>query len=253
MSGSDLALLSIESRVATITLNRPEQRNALSHDLLVAFQSRVRDVHESEGVTVCVITGAGKSFCAGMDLKAVLDVPGAPAKMLNLIAEVTHAVRNLPMVTLAKINGAAIGGGCGLACVCDLGITYPDAKLGYPEVDLGVCPAVVAPWLVKKIGAGQARRVLLEGGLMDGRRAHEIGLVTHLAPSPEGLDHAANEIAQRIAKAGPMALHSTKRWMNELDGSTDLDVLLEGAARSARVVESDEARANLRAMFARKG
>jgi enoyl-CoA hydratase/carnithine racemase len=243
MSGSDLALLSIDARVATITLNRPEQRNALSHDLLVAFQERVREVHESDGVTVCVVTGAGKSFCAGMDLKAVLDVPGAPAKMLTLIAEVTHAVR----------NGAAIGGGCGLACVCDLGITYPDAKLGYPEVDLGVCPAVVAPWLVKKIGAGQARRVLLEGGLMDGRRAHEIGLVTHLAESAGALDAAANEIAQRIAKAGPMALHSTKRWMNELDSSTDLEVLLEGAARSARVVESDEARTNLRALFARKG
>lgn len=253
MSGTDLALLTLDGRVATITLNRPEQRNALSHDLLVALQRRVREVHESDGVTVCVITGAGKSFCAGMDLKAVLDVPGAPAKMLTLIAEVTHAVRNLPMVTLAKINGAAIGGGCGLACVCDLGITYPDAKLGYPEVDLGVCPAVVAPWLVKKIGAGQARRVLLEGGLMDGRRAFEIGLVTHLAPDAASLDATTGEVVGRIAKAGPMALHSTKRWMNELDGSTDIEVLLEGAARSARVVESDEARATLRAMFSRRG
>ncbi len=253
MNGSDLALLTVDGRVATITLNRPEQRNALSHDLLTALNERVREVHESSGITVCVFTGAGKSFCAGMDLKAVLDVPGAPAKMLNLIAEVTHAVRNLPMVTLAKINGAAIGGGCGLACVCDLGVTTPDAKLGYPEVDLGVCPAVVAPWLVKKIGAGQARRVLLEGGLMDGRRAHQIGLVTHLADSAEHLDAAADEIAQRIAKAGPMALHSTKRWMNELDGSTDLEVLMKGAALSARVVESDEAKASLRAMFSRKG
>lgn len=250
---TDLALLSIDGRVATITLNRPEQRNALSRDLLEALMTRVTEVRESDGVTVCVLTGAGKSFCAGMDLKAVLDVPGAPAKMLRLIAETTYAIRNLPMVTVAKINGAAIGGGCGLACVCDLGVTTPAAKLGYPEVDLGVCPAVVAPWLVKKIGAGQARRVLLEGGLMDGRRAHEIGLVTHLADSEDGLNAATAGVVERIAKAGPMALHSTKRWMNELDGSHKLEVLLKGAELSARVVESDEARSSLRAMFARKG
>jgi methylglutaconyl-CoA hydratase len=253
VSTNDLALLSVDGRIATLTLNRPEQRNALSHDLLLSLMERVREVHDMEGVSVCVITGAGKSFCAGMDLKAALDVPGAPEKMLRFIAEITHAIRNLPMVTIARINGAAIGGGCGLACVCDLGVTFPDAKLGYPEVDLGVCPAVVTPWLIKKIGAGQARRVLLEGGLMDGRRAHQLGLVTHLAPDAASLDATVAEIAGRITKAGPMALHSTKRWLNELDGSLDLDVLLEGARISALVVESDEAKANLRAMFAKKG
>jgi methylglutaconyl-CoA hydratase len=253
VSTPDLALLSVDGRIATITLNRPEQRNALSHDLLLSLMERVREVRDAEGVSVCVITGAGRSFCAGMDLKAALDIPGAPGKMLRLIAEITHAIRNLPMVTIARINGAAIGGGCGLACVCDLGVTFPDAKLGYPEVDLGVCPAVVTPWLIKKIGAGQARRVLLEGGLMDGRRAHQLGLVTHLAESADALDATVNEVAGRIAKAGPMALHSTKRWLNQLDGSLDLDVLLEGARRSAEVVESEEAKANLRAMFARKG
>lgn len=253
MSVNELALLSIEGRVATLTLNRPEQRNAMSRDLLTAISERVRELASRADVSVCVITGAGKSFCAGMDLKAVLDVPGAPGEMLRLIAELTHAVRNLPMVTVARINGAAIGGGCGLACVCDLGVAPPDAKLGYPEVDLGVCPAVVAPWLVKKIGAGQARRVLLEGGLMDGRRAHELGLVTHLAPSADALDATVAELVGRLSKAGPRALQTTKRWMNTLDGSEDLDVLLRGAELSARVVESEEAKAALRAMFARKG
>ena len=250
-AAADLARLAIEGRVATITLNRPEQRNALSLDLLTALSQRVREVGETEGVTVCLISGAGKSFCAGMDLKAVLDVPGAPARLLTLIAEVTHAVRNLPMVTVAKVNGAAIGGGCGLACVCDLGVTTPDAKLGYPEVDLGVCPAVVAPWLIKKIGAGQARRVLLEGGVMSGRRAHELGLVTHLAPDENSLDETTRAVVDRIARGGQMALHTTKRWLNELDGSTDLDLLRRGAELSARVVESDEARTTLRAMFSK--
>lgn len=251
MSVNELALLSIEGRVATLTLNRPEQRNALSQDLLTALSERVRELSSRAEVSVCVITGAGKSFCAGMDLKAVLDIPGAPGEMLRLIAELTHAVRNLPMVTVARINGAAIGGGCGLACVCDLGVAPPDAKLGYPEVDLGVCPAVVAPWLVKKIGAGQARRVLLEGGLMDGRRAYELGLVTHLAPSGDALDATVDELVGRLSKAGPMAIQTTKRWMNTLDGSHDLEVLIKGAELSARVIESEEAKRALRAMFSR--
>lgn len=253
MSVNELALLSIEGRVAALTLNRPEQRNAMSRELLAALSERVRELSSRAEVSVCVITGAGKSFCAGMDLKAVLDIPGAPGEMLRLIAELTHAIRNLPMVTVARINGAAIGGGCGLACVCDLGVAAPDTKLGYPEVDLGVCPAVVAPWLVKKIGAGQARRVLLEGGLMDGRRAYELGLVTHLAPSQDALDATVAELVGRLSKAGPLALHATKRWMNAIDGSEDLEVLLRGAELSARVVESEEAKAALRAMFARKG
>jgi len=87
---------------------------------------------------------------------------------------------------------------------------------------------------------------------MDGRRAHALGLVTHLAEHTNELDRLTNEVAGRIAKAGPMALHSTKRWLNELDGSLDLQVLLKGADLSARVVESDEAKANLRAMFAKR-
>lgn len=247
---TDLALLTFDGPAATLTLNRPEARNALSLDLLGALQRRVDELAARTDVTVCVVAGAGKSFCAGMDLKAVLDVPGAPAKLLGAIARLTLDLRALPMATVARVNGAAIGGGCGLACVCDFAVTHHDAKLGYPEVDLGVCPAVVAPWLIKKIGAGAARRVLLEGGVMDGNRAHELGLA-NACVSADALESATNELVQRLANAGPSALRATKRWLNELDGSTDRAVVERGAAISAEVLSTKEARDALRAKFQR--
>jgi len=106
---TELATLSIDGRVARITLQREDKRNALSLDLLDALREKVSRVAHSEGISVCVFTGAGKSFCAGMDLKAVLDDPGAPAELLSRIAELTIEIRSLGAVTVARVNGAAIG------------------------------------------------------------------------------------------------------------------------------------------------
>ncbi len=156
---NDLAKLSFHGRAATLSLNRPDARNALSIELLAALHARVGEIAARDDVTILVVTGEGKSFCAGMDLKAVLKSPELPLRLLSSLAEFTIKLRALPQVVVAKVNGAAIGGGCGLACVCDIAITHGDSKMGFPEVDLGVCPAVVAPWLVKKVGAGRARQI----------------------------------------------------------------------------------------------
>lgn len=247
--GAEMATLTVENGIATLTLNRPDARNAMSPPLLAALMDRVGELARREDARVCIVTGAGKSFCAGMDLKAVLDEPGAPARLLETIAELTLAIRALPIPTIARVNGAAIGGGCGLACVCDLGVTHPEAKMGYPEVDLGVCPAVVAPWLVKKIGAGQARRVLLEGGLMSGQRAWELGLVTECVPV-EKLDETVRAMAERLASGGGRAVRATKAWLNEVDGSLDAAMVRRGAMISAEVVGGEEAQRSLRARFA---
>ncbi|HVZ93533.1 MAG TPA: enoyl-CoA hydratase/isomerase family protein [Phycisphaerales bacterium] len=238
---TDLATLTIESRVATLTLNRADKRNALSMDLLDALLARADELAKRDDVTVCVLTGAGRVFCAGMDLRAVLGEPGAPFKLLSRIAELTLKLRSLPMVTLARVNGAAIGGGCGLVCVCDLAVTHPDSKMGFPEVDLGVCPAVVAPWLVKTVGAGAARRVLLQGGTLTGQRCFEIGLVSHCVPS-EQLDSTVAEMAARLAQSGALALRETKRLLNDLDEPALSAAVRKGAEISARVVDGEEAR-----------
>lgn len=250
----DLASLEINGAVATLTLQRPESRNALSLDLLMDLRSKIAEVatqvHSAKAanpVVVMILTGAGKSFCAGMDLKQVLNQPGAPLRLLSAIAEATLELRSLGCVTIAAVNGAAIGGGCGLAVACDLAVTHGDSKMGFPEVDLGVCPAVVAPWLVRKIGHGRARRILLSGGLISGQDASGQGIVDHMVPTLAELDAAADTIAARLATGGPGAIRATKKLLNELDHSLDEELGRRAAALSAEVLGTPEARAMLQA------
>jgi methylglutaconyl-CoA hydratase len=252
---AEIAVLSIDGAIATLKLNRPEKRNALSLDLLAALREKVAQLAAMSGderPSVLVLTGEGKSFCAGMDLKAVLKEPGAPLRLLQSIAELTIAIRELPMVVLGRVNGAAIGGGCGLVAVCDLAITTPDAKLGYPEVDLGVCPAVVAPWLVAAVGGSTARKILLSGGTMSGLQAFQMGLVTEIVPAAE-LDTRVAEVAAGLAKAGPHALSQTKKLLNEIDQGGENQRLYElvrkGAHISAEVIAGAEAQQRLGAIY----
>ncbi|MBX3389094.1 MAG: enoyl-CoA hydratase/isomerase family protein [Phycisphaeraceae bacterium] len=239
--------LSVEGPVTTLTLNRSDARNALSLDLLRDLHSAVDSMQVAGGPHVLVVTGAGKAFCAGMDLKAVLGHNDLALELLTSLAKLTVKIRALPMVVVAKVNGAAIGGGCGLACVCDLAVTHADSKMGYPEVDLGVCPAVVAPWLVRKVGAGRARKILLSGGLMSGRKAHACGMIDVLCESAAELDAATDSVVKRLASGGPNALAATKKLLNELDGSLDEAIVMKGAQLSASVLATPDAQARLRA------
>ncbi|MEM8757121.1 MAG: enoyl-CoA hydratase/isomerase family protein [Planctomycetota bacterium] len=245
------ATLGFDGPVATLTLQRPAQRNALSTGLLADLHSRLDELDAIVSPpTVLVITGAGRSFCAGMDLQQVIidqdTAADVPLRLLESLARATHRIRMLPCVSIAKVNGAAIGGGCGLVTICDLAITHADAKLGFPEVDLGLCPAVVTPWLVKRIGAGPARRVLLRGGIMSGQAAAEIGIVTDLVETREQLDERCDSMARSLTAGGPKALRATKELLNELDGSASLEVLLRAAKLSAQVLSTDDAQARLR-------
>lgn len=240
--------LDTHNHTARLTLNRPDQRNALSIELLECAHEHL-DRLASQPIRTLVITGAGKAFCAGMDLKQVTSDPDAPLRLLTLLADLTLKIRRLPAITIASTNGYAIGGGCGLACVCDLTVTHPDAKLGFPEVDLGLCPAVVAPWLVRKIGPGPARRVLLSGGTMSGSKAHQLGIATDLVQNRDDLDAFVRETVERLHQGGPRAVAATKSLLNELDGSLDEQLLKEAAQLSASVLSSPEAQQTLRRFF----
>lgn len=244
---TDHATLDIAGPIATLTMNRPDARNAMSLPLLDAMHTALDSL--PAGPHVLVLAGAGKSFCAGMDLKSVLGDESAPPKLLHSIAKLTTRLRNLPMVVVGKVNGAAIGGGCGLACACDIVLSHADAKLGFPEVDLGVCPAVVAPLLVRKIGAGPARAILLRGGLMSGADAHEVGIVDDLAATREGLDTLCDTVTERLAAGGANAIAATKQLLTEIDGSGDGTQAARGADLSAAVLATPEARERLAAMF----
>lgn len=241
----ELATLHREGPIARLTLNRPEKRNALSQNLLEALLHHAEALHADPAEhTVCILSGNGPSFCAGMDLKAVLREPGAPLRLLSAIAELSIKLRMLPMVLLAKAHGAAIGGGCGLVAVADIAVSHADAKLGYPEVDLGVCPAVVAPWLVQRIGAGRARRVLLSGGVISGHQASELGMIDELA-EPAQLDERIETIAGGLAKSGVQAVRATKALLNELEANHIHPAVRRGAEISAEVIAGPEAQERL--------
>jgi len=249
---TDLAPLTFDGPIATLTLNRPEARNAMSIDLLGALHARMDTLEaDTNGAHVLVVTGAGKSFSAGMDLKEVLiELSGDASlgkRLLTGLAEFTLRLRALPMVTVASVNGAAVGGGCGLTCVCDLTLSHADAKLGFPEVDLGLCPAVIAPWVVRKLGPSRARHAMLMGGVMSGVQAHAIGLVDEIAPDRGGLDDLTRATAERLATGGPKALAATKGLLNRLDGSLEREAVLRGAELSASVLATPEAQASLKA------
>lgn len=248
-----LAVLKIDRGIATLSLNRPESRNALSIDLLASLHHRMSELEAAikggggaDGPRVCIITGEGKAFCAGMDLKQVLGDSDAPLKLLSSLSDLCLRIRALPIPTIAAVNGAAIGGGCGLSAVADFSITHADSKMGFPEVNLGVCPAVVAPWLVRKIGAGRARAVLLLGGVMSGAEAHSMGIVNECVPTRGELMPAACAMASKLSAGGPVALAATKGLLNELDGSMDKALAQRAAELSARVLATPEAQATLR-------
>jgi methylglutaconyl-CoA hydratase len=235
--------------VVEITLRRPEARNALSLDLALQLEAAVAAVAADRDARVLILAGEGKAFCAGMDLRGVLHDAATMGKMLHALARVSLALRTLAVPAIARAHGAAIGGGCGLVVACDFAFTHADAKLGYPEVDLGVCPAVVAPLLVSRLGAGRARALLLAGGLLDGAEALRLGVVTHLAPADE-LASATRAFAAKLASGGPAAMSATKRCLHELDGLVTEPILTAAADLSARIIAGPEAQERLRARFA---
>ncbi len=248
---SELVTTTIADGVCEIRMNRPEVRNALSHELIHALESAIATVEEDHSIRAAVLAGEGKSFCAGMDLKAVAKDPHAMADMLRALSRVARRVRRLRVPVIARVQGAAVGGGCGLMVVCDFAVTHATAKVGYPEVDLGICPAVVAPWLVKRIGAGPARAMLLLGGTMSGREGFERGLATHCVDEESQLDAAVADLSARLVSGGPNAMAATKRWLNELDGSYEDAVLDAAAELSATMIAGEEAQTRLRAIWSK--
>ena len=234
--------------IVTLTMNRPGKRNALSIKMIEAIHKGLDEIENNSSMRAFILAGEGQSFCSGMDLLGVLDDAKAMGSMLQGLSKAAQRIRKLPVPTIARVQGAAIGGGCGLMVVCDFAFTHPDSKVGYPEVDLGVCPAVVAPWLIKKLGPGKARAMLLAGGTISGQQGFDAGLATHLCDLGD-LMQATEKFASNLAQGGQEAMAVTKQWLNELDGSLDSDVLMKAAELSAEVIEGEEAQSRLRPLF----
>ena len=209
--------LACDGGVATITLDRPEKRNAISFDLIDDLLHALDEVAKSEAI-VLILTGAGKAFCSGMDLENLQTLLGrTPEQNLKDSQTMVQLFRSLyefPKVTIAAVNGAAIAGGTGLALLCDFTLAVPEAKFGYIEVRIGFVPAIVSTFLLRQVGEKQARDLLLTGRLFGTDEAARMGLVSEIVPA-ENLMARARDLAATLMENSPASLRATKQLLSD--------------------------------------
>jgi methylglutaconyl-CoA hydratase len=208
--------LAIDGTLATVTFNRPDKRNAVSFQLVSELLTALDEI-EGSTAQVVIITGAGKAFCAGMDLDELKSLLGKThdenVKDSARMAQLFRRIYEFPLPTIAAVNGAAIAGGTGIATMCDFTLAVPEAKFGYTEVRIGFVPAIVSAILVWQVGHKIARDLLLTGRLFDAAEAHRYGLVNEVVP-PDQLMERARELAAQIAENSPTSVRVTKKLIN---------------------------------------
>src|SRR5436190_19838201 len=224
--------LAYESRIATITLNRPEKRNALSFEMIGEFLAALDEIEKS-GALVVIFTGAGQAFCAGMDLEELKSLTGkSPAENLEdskRMAQLFRRLYDFPKPTIAAVNGAAIAGGTGLATVCDFTLAVPEAKFGYTEVRIGFVPAIVSTFLLRQVGEKQARDLLLTGRIFGSEEAARMGLINEIV-SAETLMARARELAALLMENSASSLRATKQLLTD-HARMELDAHIDAAVR----------------------
>ncbi len=237
--------------VATITLDSPHNRNALSRQLLGELDHHVQAALADPDVRVIVLTGAGPVFCSGADLKERRD-PSAtpPPRRPGGLVPILTAMWEGPKPIVGRINGAARAGGVGLVAACDIAVAVESATFAVNEVRIGVIPATIAVVLVPKIGATKAMELCLTGEAFDARTAVTHGLLTAAAPG-DGLDDAVAHYVTSLLKGAPEALAACKRLVRDVPKLSMEAAFVEMAERSARSFASDEAREGM-AAFAEK-
>jgi methylglutaconyl-CoA hydratase len=209
--------LEYDGGVATITLNRPEKRNAISFELIEDLLRALADVAKSEAI-ILIVTGAGKAFCSGMDLDNLKALLGrSPEQNLQDSQTMVQLFRSLyefPKVTIAAVNGPAIAGGTGLALLCDFTLAVPDAKFGYTEVRIGFVPAIVSTFLLRQVGEKQARDLLLTGRIFEAEEAARMGLINEIVPA-ENLMARARQLAALLMENSSASLRATKQLLTD--------------------------------------
>jgi len=231
--------LAYDGGVATITLNRPEKRNAISFELIDDLLHALDEVAKSPAI-ILILTGAGKAFCSGMDLenlKALLGrSPEQNVKDSRTMVRLFRSLYEFPKVTIAAVNGAAIAGGTGLALLCDFTLAVPETKFGYTEVRIGFVPAIVSTFLLRQVGEKQARDLLLTGRLFGADEALRMGLISEVV-APEQLMARARELAAVLMANSPGSLRATKQLLTD-QGRAELDAQIEAAVRENAAIRT---------------
>jgi len=240
----------IRPPAAVLTLTRADKRNALSRALIADLDAAVRQAANDPAARCMIITGDGPAFCAGMDLDELRSTLTSDAGVIwadaQRLSELYDRIYSLPKPTIAAVNGPAVAGGAGLVTVCDLAVSVPGAKFGYPEVRRGLVAAMVLPHLLRHVGERAARYLLLTGETIDAEEAARVGLINQVVEASQLLDTAL-AWAKAVAEGGPQALSATKDLLKRF--STQALSVEEAAKASAAPRLGDECRAGLAAFF----
>jgi methylglutaconyl-CoA hydratase len=230
--------IQVHDHTATVTLNRPEKRNALSRELLAELHQALDDLHQERRVRGVILIGAGSAFCAGMDLEEMRSAASQPDKHEQwradavLYHDVIETMLRFPKPLIAAVNGPAVAGGAGLVMACDLVIASRTASFGFPEPRRGIVAGLVAPLLAFRLGASRAAQLLFTAELFSAEELLRFGLYHELVDDDK-IWARARQIVDGIAKSAPEAIQLTKRLLNETIGESLLSQLVAGAATSA--------------------
>ena len=218
---SERVLVTVEGGILTATLNREDKRNAIDTAMIDALLATLERADLDSGVRVVAIRGAGRDFCAGMDLNELLASAEQSLeqnrKAALHFAEIFIRMRRLPKPVVALVQGRALAGGCGLATACDLLLASESAQFGYPEVQRGFVPAIVMTMLRRTIGEKIAFDLATTGRLLDGTEAAAAGLASRVYDDAD-FEEQAGEVLRVLAEASPSALAFTKQQFYQLDG-----------------------------------
>ena len=251
---SDL-IIGARDPVARISLNRPDVHNALNEKLIAELTEALERFGSASWIKAIVVTGMGKSFCAGADLEWMgkmasythdenLADAGALQKLL-------HTLYTCPKITIASVNGAAMGGGAGLVAACDYAVASTTASFAFSEVKLGLIPAVISPYVVEKIGHGAARALCATGRRFDAVTALRIGLVQETC-APEDLYATVNSVLTDAFVGGPLAVRETKQLLRQIDGLTPTEAAAFTVPAIAGARVSDEGQEGIRAFLEKR-
>jgi len=243
--------------IALVTLNRPDVHNAFNETLIAELTDALRALDTNPRIRAIILLAAGKSFCAGADLKWMERMAGYAYEQniadAGALARLLQTLAGVGKPTIARVHGASFGGGVGLVACCDIAIATQDATFALSEGKLGLIPATIGPYVVEAIGARHARRYMLTAEKFDAAEAYRIGLVHDIVPDVESLDARVNELLGSLLLAGPHAQKAVKALIRAVaHRPIDERVIADTAERIATIRASDEGREGIGAFLTRR-
>ena len=247
----NLLQIAIDGRLATITLNDPSRRNAMSSDLFTLLEEAIDSVDSSDAVALR-FRAEGPAFCAGFDLAECVDAPDRLGMFVQRLGGIVARLQRMPVVTIAEVNGPALAGGCALVSGCDLVHASRAARFGYPVHRIGISPAVSLPTLMQSIGSGSARALTLSGDIIDADAACAMGLVHHVHEDADTMDSSVRALCDRLIGHPLDLLALTKQAFDTLDASTADPILAMATEASVKTTQDPEASHMLGAFWSKR-